>query len=104
MDLFQLEGYNCISQSFNPLCSSHGGLVTYVDSEYSASVIESFNDSTVWEGLFSSVHDPSLVKDIVVGISIGRPKIITTEVTLTLLLENWNQYLLGLVTLEPRFF
>ena len=72
MDLFQLEGYNCISQSFNPLCSSHGGLVTYVDSEYSASGIESVNDSTVWGGLFILVHDPSLVKDIVVG-NIYRP-------------------------------
>ena len=74
MDLFQLEIHNCISQSFKPLCSSHGGLVTHVDSEYSASVIESVNDSTVWEGLLISVHDPSLVKDIVVGDIYSLPK------------------------------
>ena len=64
MDLFQLEGYSCIS--FNPLFSSHGGLVTYVDSEYSASVIEAVNDSTVWEGLFISVHDCSAIKNIMI--------------------------------------
>ena len=47
MDLFQLEWYNWISLSSNSLCNWQVGLVSYVDSEYSALVNESVNDSIV---------------------------------------------------------
>ena len=42
LSLYQIEGYTCISQGKR--CSSHGGLMTYVNSQYNTSVIDVKND------------------------------------------------------------
>ena len=52
MSLFQIDGYQCISQGTQ--CSAHGGLVTYIESSLSCSKINIENRSSIWEGLFLS--------------------------------------------------
>ena len=43
LSLYQIEGYTCISQGKR--CSSHGGLITYVDSQFNTSIMNIENDS-----------------------------------------------------------
>ena len=38
LSLYQIEGYTCISQGKR--CSSHGGLITYLDSQFNTSVMD----------------------------------------------------------------
>ena len=70
LSLYQIEGYTCISQGKR--CSSHGGLITYVDSQFNTSIMNIKNDSPIWEGLFVAVKDMETEKEIVVG-NIYRP-------------------------------
>ena len=70
LSLHQIEGYTCISQGKR--CSSHGGLMTYVNSQYNTSVIDVKNDSPTWESLFVTVKDMGIGKEFVVG-NIYRP-------------------------------
>ena len=70
MSLFQIDGYQCISQGTQ--CSAHGGLVTYIESSLNCSKINIENRSSIWEGLFVSVKDDYSEKEFVIG-SIYRP-------------------------------
>ena len=70
LSLYQIEGYTCLSQGKR--CSSHGGLMTYVNSQYNTSVIDVKNDSPIWESLFVTVKDMDIGKGFVVG-NIYRP-------------------------------
>ena len=70
MFLFQIDGYQCISQGTQ--CSAHGGLVTYIESSLSCSKINIENRSSIWEGLFVSVKDDYSEKEFVIG-NIYRP-------------------------------
>ena len=70
LSLFQIDGFNCFTQWKH--CSSHGGLITYVDSRLNATKICSMNTSSVWEGLFVSIRDSSYKKEVVLG-NIYRP-------------------------------
>ena len=70
LSLYQIEGYTCISQGKR--CSSHGGLITYVDSQFKTSIMNIKNDSPIWEGLFVGVKEMETEKEIVVG-NIYRP-------------------------------
>ena len=65
LSLYQIEGHTCISQGKR--CSSHGGLMTYVNSQYNTSVIDVKNDSPIWESLFVTVNDMDIGKEFVVG-------------------------------------
>ena len=70
LSLYQFKGYTCISQGKR--CSSHGGLITYVDSQFNTSMMDIKNDSPIWERLFVAVKDIETGKEIVVG-NIYRP-------------------------------
>ena len=70
LSLFQIDGYRCFSQGKR--CSPHGGLITYINSQLNASVIDIENDSAVWEGLFVLVKDINNEKEIAIG-NIYRP-------------------------------
>ena len=70
LSLYLIEGYTCISKGKR--CSSHGGLMTYVNSQYNTSVIDVKNDSPIWESLFGTVKDMDIGKEFVVG-NIYRP-------------------------------
>ena len=65
LSLYHIEGYTCISQGKR--CSSHGGLMTYVNSKYNTSVIDVKNDSPIWGSLFVTVKDMDIGKKFVVG-------------------------------------
>ena len=65
LSLYQIEGYTCISQGKR--CSSHGGLITYVDSKFNTSVMDIKINSPIWEGLFVAIQDIETEKEIVVG-------------------------------------
>ena len=47
--LLQLNGFTCFSQGKQ--CSSHGGPITYIDTNINASVINMEITSPIWEGL-----------------------------------------------------
>ena len=70
LSLYQIEGYTCISRGKR--CSSHVGLITYVDSQLNTSIMTIKNDSTILEGIFVAVKDMETEKEIVVG-NIYRP-------------------------------
>ena len=57
-------------QSF--LWSSHGGLITYIDTNINASVINMEITSPIWEGLFVKIQGMENTKDIIIG-NIYRP-------------------------------
>ena len=67
---FQITGYQCISQG--KICSSHGGLITYIAENYLATSINVNNTSQIWEGQFIFVKDIECNNEIVIG-SIYRP-------------------------------
>ena len=70
MSLFQIDGYQCISQGTQ--CGAHGGLVTYIESSLNCSKINIENRSSIWEGLFVFVKDDYSEKEFVIG-NIYRP-------------------------------
>ena len=70
LSLLQIDGFRCFSQGKH--CSSHGGLITYVNSQLNASVINVTNNSEIWEGLFVLVKGIEQEKEIVLG-NIYRP-------------------------------
>ena len=50
VQLFQLDGYNTFH--VNATASTHGGVVTYVDNTYDATIKAQVNNSDIWDGLF----------------------------------------------------
>ena len=51
--LFQIEGYNYISQG--KMCSSHGGLVIYICEKINFSTIDLNINSQIWEWQFIEI-------------------------------------------------
>ena len=70
LSLLQLNGFTCFSQGKQ--CSSHGGLITYIDTNINASVINMEITSPIWEGLFVKIQGMENTKDIIIG-NIYRP-------------------------------
>ena len=70
LSLPQLNGFTCFSQGKQ--CSSHGGLITYIDININASVINVKITSPIWEGLFVKIQCMENTKDIIIG-NIYRP-------------------------------
>ena len=68
--ILQLNGFTCFSQG-KP-CSSHGGLITYIDTNINASVINMEITSPIWEGLFMKIQGMENTKDFIIG-NIYRP-------------------------------
>ena len=62
---FQITGYQCISQG--KICSSHGGLITYIHENYLATSISVNNTSQIFEGQFILVKDIEYDNEIVIG-------------------------------------
>ena len=53
LSLLQINGFTCFSQGKQ--CSSHGGLITYIDTNINASVINMEITSPICEGLFVKI-------------------------------------------------
>ena len=70
LSLRQLNGFTCFSQGEQ--CSSHGGLITYIDTDINASVINVDITYPIWEGLFVKIQGLENTKDIIIG-NIYRP-------------------------------
>ena len=51
--LFHLPGYQTFA--LGATCSSHGGLLIYLSSEYNATVRDLYKTSKIWEGLFLNI-------------------------------------------------
>ena len=71
LSLLQLNGFTCFSQGKQ--CSSHGGLITYIDTNINASVINMEITSPIWEGLFVKIQGMENTKDIIIGNIYRRP-------------------------------
>ena len=72
LDLIQLDGYNCYSQGRH--CSTKGGLVTYVRSEYESKIFLQCASSNIWEGLFLDISKENSSFRIIVGNIYKPPK------------------------------
>ena len=70
LSLLQLNGFTCFSQGRQ--CSSHGGMITYIDTNINASVINMGITSLVGKGLFVKIQGMENTKDIIIG-NICRP-------------------------------
>ena len=62
---FHLQGYDCISQG--KTCTSKGGLIIYVDDQYTPKVKFNLNTYEHWEGLIVKVQGNSLSKTFTIG-------------------------------------
>ena len=70
LSLLQIDGYNCFSKGHS--CTSHGGLLTYVDENISASALDVDINSQIWEGMFILIKDSHTEKETILG-NIYRP-------------------------------
>lgn len=70
--LVQLDGYTCVSQGH--ICSSHGGLITYIHSKYKYKNLNIYTPSNIWEGLFLEISGGDLTRSIIVGNIYKPPK------------------------------
>ena len=67
---FRLPGYN--AYALGTTCSSHGGLICYIQDQYNANVLKDYYDhSEWWEGLFLEISSKDL-RPIILG-NIYRP-------------------------------
>lgn len=67
---FQLDGYDFVSQHY--ICSSHGGLAFYINSNFMYKLLPLYTESTVWEGQFIELSGENLKRPIIIG-NIYRP-------------------------------
>ena len=70
LSVFQITGYNCFSKGHR--CTSHGGLMMYIDEDIDASMIDTDINSQIWEGMFIVVKNNHTDKETVLG-NIYRP-------------------------------
>ena len=70
MSLFHIDGYNCFCRGRS--ASGHGGLITFVDNNYDASIIKIDPQSNIWEGLFLNIENRHLNHKITLG-NVYRP-------------------------------
>lgn len=67
-----LNGYKCINKG--KTCSSHGGLMIYVDDEFDSRIINISGESNIWENMFIEIKGLYLHKTIVIGNIYKPPK------------------------------
>ena len=65
LSLFHIYGFNCFVQGKH--CSSHGGLITSVDSRLNAAEICSINNSSICEDLLVSIYGTPHKTKVVLG-------------------------------------
>ena len=70
MSIYQLDGYNLISQGY--ICSRHGGLAIYLRDSFDYKTLSIYNESEIWEGQFIEINSNLVQKKIVLG-NIYRP-------------------------------
>ena len=70
LSLFQINGYNCFSRGHR--CTTHGGLLTYVDESINAWALDVDINSQIWEGMFLLITDNHTEKETILG-NIYRP-------------------------------
>jgi len=70
LSLFHIPGYKLIHQGRK--CSKHGGLLIYLNEEYSYKIRDICPESKIWEGLFIDVTGSNLRRPITIG-NIYRP-------------------------------
>ena len=68
--LYNIPGYQLIHKGRS--CSEHGGLMTFLDEEYSYTVRDLMIASDLWEGLFINIHHEHLPQNLTLG-NIYRP-------------------------------
>ena len=66
VSLFSLPNYQTFHQG-RSRCSNHGGLLTYVHTDFTASVKKSCRTSSIWEGLLIDLIGENLLKPITIG-------------------------------------
>ena len=54
-------------------CSSHGGLITYINTNINVSVMNIEITSPIWEGLFVKIQGMENTKDIIIGNIYRKP-------------------------------
>ena len=72
VQLFQLDGYK--SFHVNVTASTHGGVVTYVDNTYDATIKAQVNNSDIWDGLFLEIKHENLKNKIIIDDIYKPPK------------------------------
>ena len=70
LSLLQLPGYQLIHQGSK--CTKHGGLIIYLNENYSYTIRNLYNGSNIWEGLFIDINGSSLCRTLTIG-NIYRP-------------------------------
>ena len=70
MSIYELDGYNLISQGH--ICSSHGGLAIYLRDSFDYKTLPIYKNSEIWEGHFIEISSNLAQTKIVLG-NIYRP-------------------------------
>ena len=70
LSLLQLPGYHLIHQGSK--CTKHGGLMIYLNDNYSYKIRNLFTKSNIWEGLFIDISGGNLCRTFTIG-NIYRP-------------------------------
>ena len=68
--LLQLPGYQLIHQGSK--CTKHGGLIIYLNENYSYEIRNLYNSSNIWEGIFIDINGGNLCRTFTIG-NIYRP-------------------------------
>ena len=63
--LFQIQGYNLISQG--KICSEHGGLAIYISNIFNFKIIDMNIHSQIWDGLFIEISKFNANKVLIIG-------------------------------------
>ena len=77
ISLYQIQGYNLISQG--KICSEHGGLAIYVSTKLNFNVINMNINSQIWEGQFIEISNMEPNKLIIIG-NVYRPPNNTNDI------------------------
>ena len=72
LSIFQIPNYYCISQPKH--CSTHAGLVIYLNKKYNYEIIDISHKSDIWEDLFIHVSISKCNKSIILGDIYKPPK------------------------------
>ena len=77
MSIFQIDGYDSISQGKS--CSNKGGLAIYIDNRFDYEIIMNLNMYKQWEGLVIKVKGDTLTNAVIIC-NVYRPPISTIPV------------------------
>ena len=69
---FNLNGYNCISKG--KTCSQKGGLIIYLNENFTYKTIDIPEPSTLWESQVIEISSPALSEKVILGNFYRRPK------------------------------